>query len=162
MDLQHNTDYYIFYTAKHMQAICNIILQQTCHQQSDISIWLYSMIKGCFPLGGIFHAQRNFSLYFFYKFCLRAHKQRKIVLRTENSVQWKTALTLWQVVSRLIANLLSKHVVHRLATSCFNKLWQVCEWQVATSLIFTDLLQLNEIENKSTAFFGCVISNLCL
>ena len=49
-----------------------------------------------------------------------------------------------QVVNRLVASWLSKLVIHRLAASCFNKLLQVCKWQVATSLILTSLLQLDE------------------
>ena len=39
----------------------------------------------------------------------------------------------------------SNLVVHKLAASCFNKL-QVCKWQVATRLILTDLLPLDEID----------------
>lgn len=51
-----------------------------------------------------------------------------------------------QVVNRLVLSWLPKHVVHRLAKSYFDKLQQVCEWQVVTSLIFTDLLQLDEMD----------------
>jgi hypothetical protein len=43
---------------------------------------------GRFPVGGIFRAERNFSL----SFLISSTKQRKILLRAENSAQWKTAL----------------------------------------------------------------------
>ena len=36
--------------------------------------------------------------------------------------------------------------IHKLDASCFNNLQQVCKYQVAASLIFTDLLQLDEID----------------
>ena len=35
--------------------------------------------------------------------------------------------------------------IHKLDANCFNNLWQVCKYQVDTSLIFTDLLQLDEV-----------------
>ena len=76
----------------------------------------------------------------------------------------KSLLTtsLFQVVNRLDA---SCRVIHRLVTSCFNMLQQVCKWQVATSLILTCLLQLDKINiasyivNRLVALrvFGCVI-----
>ena len=46
-------------------------------------IW---MLKGCFPLGGIFRAQRNFSLFVSSQAELIEKRQlKKIVLRAENS-----------------------------------------------------------------------------
>ena len=41
--------------------------------------------KGCVPLSGIFRVERNFS-----PLSLRAHIQRRIPLRAENSAEWKT------------------------------------------------------------------------
>ena len=43
-----------------------------------------------------------------------------------------------QVVNRLVASWLSKFVINRLATDCFNKLQQVCKWHVETSQILID------------------------
>ena len=51
----------------------------------------------------------------------------------------------YQHYNRLLTSWLSKLVNHRLVAS-FNKLPQVWKWQVATSLILTDLLGLDEIE----------------
>ena len=51
---------------------------------------LLGRTKGCFPLSGIFRAERNFSLSSSNQFCLRAHVQRRIPLRAEYSAQWKT------------------------------------------------------------------------
>ena len=41
-------------------------------------------LKGCFPLGGIFRAQRNFSLFVSSQAELIGKRQRKIALRAEN------------------------------------------------------------------------------
>ena len=41
--------------------------------------------QGCFPLGGIFRAQRNFSLFVSSQAELIEKRQRKIALRAENS-----------------------------------------------------------------------------
>ena len=48
--------------------------------------------KGCFPLGGIFRAQRNFSLFVSSQAELIEKRQIKIALRAKNSAWWKTAL----------------------------------------------------------------------
>ena len=40
---------------------------------------------------------------------------------------------------------LSRLVIHKLAANCYHNLQQVCKYQVATNLIFTDLLQLDEV-----------------
>ena len=40
---------------------------------------------------------------------------------------------------------LSRLVIHKLAANCYNNLQQVCKYQVAARLIFTDLLQLDEV-----------------
>ena len=59
-----------------------------------------TLSKGCFPLGGIFRAQRNFSLFVSSQAELIEKRQRKIALRAENSAQWKTALSLEVVFFR--------------------------------------------------------------
>ena len=38
-----------------------------------------------------------------------------------------------------------KHFIHKLQSSCFNNFQRVCKYQVGTSLIFTDLMQLDEV-----------------
>ena len=43
------------------------------------------LIKGCFPPGGIFRAQRNFSLFVSSQAGLIEKRQRKIALCAENS-----------------------------------------------------------------------------
>ena len=45
----------------------------------------HEWIKGCFPLGGIFRAERNSLLYFCITVWLDCPRQRKIPLRAENS-----------------------------------------------------------------------------
>ena len=65
----------------------------------------------------------------------------------------KLSTSLLQVFNRLAASCsirLVKLVIHKLAASCFNKLYQGCKWQVATRLIFTGLSQLDDI-NKLVA-----------
>ena len=46
---------------------------------------LINLLKGRFPLGGIFHAERNFSLSFLIRPTREITRQRKIPLRAENS-----------------------------------------------------------------------------
>ena len=46
--------------------------------------------------------------------------------------------SLLQVVHRLDPSGLSRICIHKLDASCFNNLQQVCKYQVASSLIFTD------------------------
>ena len=59
--------------------------------------------------------------------------------------------SLFKVVNRLDASCCVIHMqACELVTSCFNKLRKVCKRQVATSLILTSLLQLDEI-NKLIA-----------
>ena len=50
--------------------------------------------------------------------------------------------SLLEVVNRLVASELPKLVINRLVASFRNKLQQVCKWQVAKSLILTDLLNV--------------------
>ena len=49
------------------------------------------------------------------------------------------ATSLLQVVNRFVASWLCKPVIHMFIANCFNKLQQVCNGQVATSLILIDL-----------------------
>jgi hypothetical protein len=51
--------------------------------------------KGRFPLGGIFRAERNFSLSFLISSTQELTRQRKIPLLAENSAQWKMALSVY-------------------------------------------------------------------
>ena len=53
--------------------------------------------------------------------------------------------SLLQVVNRLSSSLLSGLFIHRLDASCFDNSHQVCKYHVETSLIFTGLLQLDEV-----------------
>ena len=57
------------------------------------------------------------------------------------------ATSLLQVFNRLVASWSSKLVIHRLAASCFNKLWQVYKWQVAA----IDSLQFRKIDKVHLA-----------
>ena len=50
--------------------------------------------------------------------------------------------SLLQVVDRLDASFIFKILFHKLDPSCFNNLRQVCKYQVASSLISTNLMQL--------------------
>ena len=54
-------------------------------------------------------------------------------------------ISLLQVVNRLDASWFSRLFIQKFDASCFNNLKQVCKYQLATSLIFTDLLQLDEV-----------------
>ena len=50
--------------------------------------------------------------------------------------------SLLHVVNRLAASSLSRLFIHKFDACCFNNLQQVCNYQVTTSVIFTDLCNL--------------------
>ena len=56
-----------------------------------------------------------------------------------------TALMRSTGLLQVVLSDLSRLVIHKLVASCYNNLHQVCKYQVAASLIFTDLRQLDEV-----------------
>ena len=53
----------------------------------------HTLIKVGFPLAGILHAERNFSLSFLISSTREITRQREIPLRAQISAHWKTGLT---------------------------------------------------------------------
>ena len=61
--------------------------------------------------------------------------------------------SLLQVVNRLDASWFSRLFIHKLDTSCFEDSHQACKYQVASSLTFTDLIQLGEANRLDAAWW---------
>ena len=70
-----------------MLKFCNGFLYIVLESLSNetIKIFVAIFLSGCFPLGGNFRAQRNFSLFVSSQAELIEKRQRKIALRAENS-----------------------------------------------------------------------------
>ena len=74
---------------------------------------------------------------------LPCHHQANIMMRCLLGLDDNNSSPL-QVVNGLDINIIETFYP-QLDVSCFNNLQQVCKYQVATSLFFTDLLQLDEV-----------------
>ena len=77
----------IYHEIKQILKFCNGFLYIVLESLSNetIKIFVAISLSGCFPLGGIFRAQRIFSLFVISQAELIEKRQRKIALRAENS-----------------------------------------------------------------------------